>query len=129
MRLCEKYPIEKIDGDVCARIAKAVELILELAVSEDYESLHELTDYINGSKYKLDHKNKWVRSRQKNILDVNKRMSLKRSMILQNEWHIALIEYEIQQDLKKISTLPNNKICPFETCGCTNRWSTISTHT
>lgn len=109
MRLCEKYPIEKIDGDVCARIAKAVELILELAVSEDYESLHELTDYINGSKYKLDHKNKWVRSRQKNILDVNKRMSLKQAMILQNEWHIALIEYEIQQDLKKISTLPNNK--------------------
>lgn len=109
MSLCEKYPIEKIDGDVCARIAKAVELILELAVSEDYESLHELTDYINGSKYKLDHKNKWVRSRQKNILDVNKRMSLKQAMILQNEWHIALIEYEVQQDLKKISTLPNNK--------------------
>ena len=109
MRLCEKYPIEKIDGDVCARIAKAVELILELAVSEDYESLHELTDYINGSKYKLDHKNKWVRSRQKNILDVNKRMSLKQAMILQNEWHIALIEYEVQQDLKKISTLPSYK--------------------
>lgn len=109
MRLCEKYPKERIDGDVCAKIAKAVELILELAVSEDYESLHELTDYINGSKYKLDHKNKWVRSHQKNILDVNKRMSLKQVMILQNEWHIALIEYEVQQDLKKISTLPNNK--------------------
>lgn len=109
MRLCEKYPKEKIDGDVCAKIAKAVELILELAVSEDYESLHELTDYINGSKYKLDHNNKWVRSHQKNILDVNKRMSLKQAMILQNEWHIALIEYEVQQDLKKISTLPSYK--------------------
>lgn len=110
MNLCENYPKEKIDKGVCAKIAKAVDLILELAVSGENESLSELADYINGSKYKLDHKNnKWVRSHQKNILDMNKRMSLKQAMILQNEWHVALIEYERQQNKKKIGAIPSNK--------------------
>lgn len=97
--LCQNYPKEKIDKEVCANIARAVELILELAASSDYASLEELVDYMNGNKYQVKKKNKLVKTRQKNIFDMSKSMSLKQAMVLQNEWHIAVVEYEMREDL------------------------------
>lgn len=106
-RLYKSKSKGKINNEVYVNIARAVELILELAASDDYRSVDELVDYMNGDKITVDQNNNLVNTGQKNIFDISKRISLKQAMILQNEWHIALVKYEIQDELNNCNLEPN----------------------
>lgn len=94
--LCNRVPRIENDLETSKKIGKIVEIMLCLASTGREDSIVEYMDYIHGDKYQLNAEGKLVKGDEKNIVDVNKKMSLKHASKLQSEWHLRIYQYALQ---------------------------------
>jgi hypothetical protein len=79
-------------------VAKAVELVIEMASLAENANLSELVDYFNGKQYRRERDGRLVRTPHSNLYVISKKTTLKHAMNLQHEWHVDVIEYEKQKN-------------------------------
>lgn len=95
--LSNNYPENKINDDFSKRIGKAVDLCFQMKDSDHVNSVRELFDYLTNTKFKKNKKGALVKTRQRNLDDMNKKMTLKNVLKLENEWHLNIYEYEMNK--------------------------------
>lgn len=79
-------------------VAKAVELVIQMASLAENANLSELVDYFNGKQYRRERDGRLVRTPHSNLYVITKKTTLKHAMNLQHEWHVDVIEYEKQKN-------------------------------
>lgn len=107
VELCGNFTQNQITEEFPRKISKALDLIMQLSLSEDNSGVSELLDYLNGSKFNRKEDGRLVKSQKKNLYNLDKRMTLKHAMDLQYEWHLDAIEYEKQKNASEENYIRN----------------------
>lgn len=95
--LSDGYPKNQINEFFSKRIGKAVDLFFQLDDSDHRDSARELFDYLTNTKFKRNKNGTLVKTRLRNLDEMNKKMTLKNVLKLENEWHLNIFEYEINK--------------------------------